>query len=93
MASRLNGKSQAVDAVVIQGGTAFDAFDVSPSDSAIIQLTDSIFVGVAGNVKVRMGSGRDVTWPLSTGFHPIQCDRIYSNGTTATGIKAVYGSV
>lgn len=93
MASRLNNNAQPVDAVVIQGGTAFDAFDVSPSDGSDIKMTDSIFVGVAGNVRVRMGSGRDITWPLSTGFHPIQCTRIYSTGTTATGIKAVYGSV
>jgi hypothetical protein len=63
---------------------------ITPSDSADIPngMIRGFYVAVAGDVKCTMGDGAVCTWPaLSAGVpHPIQAKRIWSTGTTATGI-------
>lgn len=51
-----------------------------------------LYVGVGGNVKVRTMGGDDVRFTgLAAGqFVPVQCVRIYSTGTTATDVVALW---
>lgn len=69
---------------------------VTPNDSVDIAHTRAILVGVAGDVKVtytHLSGGADVedTIYLQAGiWHPMFVRRVWSTGTTATGIHAGY---
>jgi hypothetical protein len=64
---------------------------VTPNDSTTIDVTRALNVAVAGNVKVTMSDGTDITWYLVAGvLHPLSVNRVWSTGTTATGIVAGY---
>jgi hypothetical protein len=70
-----------------------NAAAVTPSDSTNLpEITTAIWVGTAGDVTVDMSNdGTNVTFPnLTVGWHPIRCKKIYSTGTHATGIVAVW---
>jgi len=83
---------------------ATDAAAVTPNDTIndTTKLTSlkapgdpspaGLYVGVSGNVKVRLISGNDATFVgLAAGVvHPIQFTHVYATGTTATSILAVY---
>lgn len=74
------------------------AVNVTPSDTANLTMpsgsnyTKGIYVGVAGDLKVRMTNGADITFTnIAAGiFQPISVLRVFSTGTTATNIVAVY---
>jgi hypothetical protein len=72
--------------------SAYDAAAVTPSDSVDIRPTRSLFVGVAGNIKVDMALGTTLTFTnvLAGSILPVQVKRVYSTGTTATSIVALY---
>ena len=63
---------------------------VTPSDSDLIGPFRALYVGVTGNVAVRMlGGQNNVTFSnLAVGWHPIQGDKVLSAGTTASSIIA-----
>lgn len=66
---------------------------VTPSDATYLtRKCRGLYVGVAGNVAVTFPGGVELIFTgLSAGIiHPIQCVRIKSTGTTATGILALY---
>jgi hypothetical protein len=66
---------------------------VTPHDTTdLAPPTRGIYVGASGDVKVISLDGNDVTFTdLAAGIiHPIACTRVYSTGTTATGIVGVY---
>lgn len=66
---------------------------VTVSDSTVYeQPTRALYVGGSGNVKVDMVSGGTVTFNAVQGgtILPVQVTRIYSTGTTATSIVALY---
>lgn len=68
-------------------------FDVTPNDGTdLATVTRGIYVGVSGNVKITNVSGDTVTYTnLAAGVHhPMCAARIWSTGTTATGIIGVY---
>ena len=67
-----------------------DAYVVTPSDTVDLQyLTRSVYVGVAGDLKVTLKSGNDITYTNAhIGRHFIRASRIWATGTTATGIVA-----
>lgn len=74
-------------------GPADHAAAVTPSDST--DLTTSaraLFVGGAGNVKVTTVGGDTVTFTGVTAgsWLPVRCSRVWSTGTTATTITAVW---
>lgn len=71
---------------------AWRGLDVVPSDVAFIENTRSLYVGGAGNVKVTLLSGVDITFSgVGAGtFMPIQVTRVFATGTTATLIVALY---
>jgi hypothetical protein len=66
---------------------------VVPSDTANIVATNSLYIGVAGDLKVTLANMVDDTFViykgLSQGSHPISAKRIWT-GTLATDILAVY---
>lgn len=66
---------------------------VVTSDTVIYdQPTRGLYVGSGGNVTVEMVSGGIVTFTniIAGTLLPIQVDRIYSTGTTATNLVALY---
>ena len=71
--------------------SAFHAVAITPSDSTVIPATRGLWVGVAGNVVVRMASGASVTFTgVPIGILPIQVDQVKSTSTTATTMLALY---
>ncbi|MGH2538225.1 MAG: spike base protein, RCAP_Rcc01079 family [Candidatus Promineifilaceae bacterium] len=64
---------------------------VTPSDSAVIVPTRALYVGAAGDLRVELLDGSTVTFSgIAAGvLHPLQVRRVYSTGTTSTGIVAV----
>jgi hypothetical protein len=72
---------------------ALNGFAVTPSDSVdLAAASRGIYVGVSGNVKVTTLNGDAVTFVgLAAGIiHPIAASRVWSTGTAATSIVAVY---
>lgn len=73
-------------------GPATQAVAVTPHDTNTFEYCRALYVGGTGNMKVRMLSGDDVTFstiPAGTVL-AIQCDRVYSTGTTATTIVRMH---
>jgi hypothetical protein len=66
------------------------AFAVTPNDTTdLIECTLSLYVSVAGAVKVTLFDGSIVTYAnLIAGRHPLRVKRVWATGTTATGIVA-----
>lgn len=73
---------------------AASAVAITPSDSVDLETpTRGLYVGAAGNVKVDMvDNGTAIVFTgLAAGvIHPIRCKRVYSTGTSATGLVGVY---
>lgn len=71
---------------------AIGAAAVTASDSA--DLTDTptraLWVGTAGDVKCDMQSGETVTFKNVSGLLPVAVKRVYSTGSTASSIIALY---
>lgn len=72
---------------------------VTPSDTVDIAAVTGgsnngcvLYVGGAGDVKVLTIGGDEVTFSAVTGgtFMPVQVLRVYSTGTTATNIVALW---
>jgi hypothetical protein len=64
------------------------AFAITPNDSTdLSEITLSLWVSVAGAVKVTMYDGSVVTYAnLTAGRHPLRVKRVWSTGTAATGL-------
>ena len=71
---------------------AFRADTVTPSDSALIEHTRALWVGIGGNISVTMMNGVNVTFVGALGgtILPIQCLAVRATSTTATNILALY---
>lgn len=70
---------------------AIDAVAVTPSDANdLAQVTRAIYVGSEGDLAVTMFSGANVTFTAVVGVLPIRAKRVFSTGTTATGIVALW---
>lgn len=72
--------------------TAYNAEDVTPSDATVLPAgVRSLYIGVSGNVAVRMVGGGTVTFlSVPIGMLGVQVDQVLSTGTTATNIVALY---
>ena len=68
------------------------ALAVSPSnDNELKFVTRAIYVGVQGDVKVRMfGNQEEVVFKDVVGLLPIRVDKIFSTSTDATDIVALW---
>jgi hypothetical protein len=66
--------------------------NVTPSDGTdLAYISRWLIIGVAGNIKVTPPLGAAaVTIAVPAGVIPIQAARVWSTGTTATGIVALY---
>lgn len=77
-----------------QSVTPSDTNDITPAGSTINPSDCGVclYVGTGGNIKVDSPSGDTVTFanvPDGT-FMPIQVKRVYSTGTTASDIIALF---
>lgn len=88
------GAYRSADATV----PAHRAFAVVPSDATIIPVTRGLYIAVTGNVTVRMADYLNdpqaaydnvLFSNVPVGVLPIQVDKVYSTGTSATGIVAL----
>lgn len=68
------------------------AFLITPNDSTnLTQQTTGIYAGGAGNIKVDMINGDTVTFVVPAGVVlPVQVRKVYSTGTTASGVVGLY---
>ena len=72
---------------------AYNAVEVTPNDGVdLTSTTRALYVGVGGDVKVDMhGTGTVTFVGVSAGsLLPVRVDRVYSTGTTATSIVALW---
>ena len=68
------------------------AFSITPSDATVFaEYTRGLYVGVSGNVAVKMADGTTVTFTnLAAGIvHPLRVQQVLATGTTATGVIGV----
>lgn len=64
---------------------------VTPADGADLANTSrALWIGTAGDVKVTTKQGDTVTFVGATGWMPIRAARVWSTGTTASNILAVW---
>lgn len=77
---------------------AHRAFVVTPTNGLVIPVTRGLYIGVAGNITVRMADYLNDPQPaydnvlfqnVPVGILPIQVDIVYATGTSATGIVAL----
>jgi hypothetical protein len=70
---------------------AFDAVAVTKSDATIIPKTRALYIGVTGDVNVRMAGGSTAVFKaVPVGTLQVQVDQVLSTSTTATNILALY---
>lgn len=64
---------------------------VTPNDVTVLDPpTRSLYIGVTGNLTVRMVDGMDATFNnVPVGIFPIRVDKVYATGTTATNMVAL----
>ena len=71
--------------------SSYDAVAVTASDATVIPACRALYVGVTGNIAVRMASGNAATFAnVPVGVFPVQVDKVLSTGTTASSIVALY---
>jgi len=72
--------------------SAYDAAAVTLSDSTELAPTRALYIGGAGNLKVTMAYGTEVTFSgLSAGsILPIQVTKCFATGSTASLVIALY---
>lgn len=71
--------------------SAHGAVAVTPSDATVFPTCRALYVGVTGDVAVRMADGQSVTFKaVAVGIFPVQVDMVKSTATTATDIVALY---
>jgi hypothetical protein len=65
---------------------------VTPSDGADLAVpARALYVGVAGDVKVNTIDGTSTVFKAApVGVLPVQCSRVWSTGTAATNIVALW---
>jgi len=70
----------------------FDFEAITLSDTAVIRQTRGIYVGIGGDIKARSLTGGLVTFVNVPGgtILPVQVDMVYSTGTVATDLIALY---
>lgn len=72
---------------------AASAVAVTPSDSTVLDMTRSLYIGGSGNLRVVMyhdSTTTDFIGVLVGSILPLRVKQVYSAGTTATNIVALY---
>ena len=82
-----------MSAAFVQAKPFNHAFAITPADGADITVPGAeIFVKVAGDLKITTVGGDTVTLAVPVGHLPVAVSRVFSTGTTATGISGIYRS-
>ena len=69
----------------IANGAAYEIYAYPETNGCVL------YVGVAGNLRVKMASGKVATFiAMQVGFVPLHVTQVYSTGTTATNIVALW---
>lgn len=69
------------------GAPWVDAFTITPNDGVDLTIWPrALLIGVAGDLKVTTLRGTVITLPVPAGYNPGRVKRVWSTGTTATGI-------
>ena len=79
--------------VTNQPRSAIDAQTITASTTATLSnLTRAIYVGTAGNLSVKFTSGGSAVnfSNVSNGYHPLQVEVINGDGTSASGVIALF---
>lgn len=75
----------------LESGPATKAVAVTPHDSNNIDPCVALYIGAAGTLKVTCFDGTDCTFAaVSAGVLPLRVKRVWSTGTSATSIVALY---
>jgi len=84
------GFSKSFDRVESQGRTWAS---ITPSDSATLSpIPKALWANVAGDIAITGEDGTSVTFTVAASTPiPLCPTKVLSTGTTATGIKAIYG--
>lgn len=71
---------------------AFYGAAVTPADgSDLANTARGLYVGTAGNIKVTTKGGSEITFTnVPVGILPVSVKRVWSTGTTASGIVALW---
>ena len=72
---------------------AGDALTITPADSDLSIISRAIYVGVAGNLTVKMAGSENIvtfTGVAAGSLLPIRVTQVRSTATTATDIVALY---
>jgi hypothetical protein len=78
---------RSADATVSAHGSA----TITPSDATVFPVCRELYVGVAGDLTVRMADGMTQLYTAAyAGYHPLQVDMVLATGTAATNIVALY---
>jgi hypothetical protein len=74
------------------GAPADEWVPITPSDSTdLTYVPRALYIGTAGALRAVDGTGTTRTiGNAAVGYHPLRPRRIYSTGTTATDIWALY---
>lgn len=82
MADRLAGKYGATDSGFLFNVTKDDANDLP-------HVTRGLIVGTAGDIKITDPEGNVGTYTLPAGQYAVRIQRLWSTGTTATGLVGI----
>lgn len=87
-----NIKSRHTGKALVLSSPVTGAAAVTPNDATdLAEVTLSLYIGTAGTLKVTMFDGSVVTYAaIAAGRHPLRVKRVWSGGTSATGIVAEY---
>lgn len=78
---------------------AIDIVPITPNDSADISTVSvsgetrksrALYIGTGGAIKVTTANGNDRTVTVPAGILPVQVVRVWSTGTSASNISALY---
>jgi len=70
---------------------AVNAVEVTPNDDVDLPATTrALWIGVAGDLVVRMAGGDQVTLVGATGLLPIRVDRVLATGGGAGSVVALW---
>lgn len=73
------------------GNSAVSVSAVTTSDSATINPTKGLYIGVTGDVVVTMKDGSSATFKaMPVGMYYLSVTKVKATGTTATNILALY---
>lgn len=64
---------------------------VTPNDSVdLASVPRALLVASAGNLKVTMKGGQEITLPMQAGYNPLRVTRVWATGKTCGDVFAIW---